>query len=383
MTRIITLIIFIYTTANVKAQCLNNRTEFESYFKANIETLNPIEGIWSESFKGKLYEDGELIDVQNQSHSSEVAIIRDGDSFRICSLNNGAKVTSSSVFNPTANPNMYIYKWTMYKQVEYTTTAIATMKDIGIIEFKYEISQHDLKILKNDYNDGLREFHEKIYIKTFPNLKTVTSKQKSSGTGIAISSNGIIATNFHVVDQSKIIKIRGINSNFNKAYTAKIIFTDQNNDLALLKIEDNLFTSLGNIPYTIKTKLSDVGENIFVLGYPLRATMGDEIKLTNGIISSRTGFQSDITTYQISAPVQPGNSGGPVFDSQGNLIGIINAKHLGAENASYAVKATYLSNLIDLIPSPPKQSTVNLLSGKTLSQQVELAKKVVFIIETE
>ena len=111
--------------------------------------------------------------------------------------------------------------------------------------------------------------------------------------------------------------------------------------------------------------------------------MGDEIKLTNGIISSRTGFQGDITSYQISAPVQPGNSGGPVFDSQGNIIGIINAKHLGAENASYAVKASYLTNLIVLLPRPPILQTVNSLTGKTLTQQVELAKKFVYIIETE
>jgi S1-C subfamily serine protease len=111
--------------------------------------------------------------------------------------------------------------------------------------------------------------------------------------------------------------------------------------------------------------------------------MGDEIKLTNGIVSSRTGFQGDITSYQISAPVQPGNSGGPLFDSQGNLIGIINAKHGGAENASYAIKASYLTNLVDLLPDSPKLQTINSMLGKTLTQQVEMAKKFVYIIETE
>ena len=66
--------------------------------------------------------------------------------------------------------------------------------------------------------------------------------------------------------------------------------------------------------------------------------MGDEVKLTNGIISSKTGFQGDVTTYQISVPLQAGNSGGPLFDSKGNVIGIVNAKHLGTENVSYVVK---------------------------------------------
>lgn len=117
------------------------------------------------------------------------------------------------------------------------------------------------------------------------------------------------------------------------------------------------------------------------MGYPLRASMGDEIKLTNGIISSKTGYQGDISSYQISAPVQPGNSGGPLFNSQGNLIGIVNAKLTGAENASYAIKTNYLTNLLELLSSPPVLQTKNLLAGKSLTTQVETIKKYVYIIE--
>ena len=111
--------------------------------------------------------------------------------------------------------------------------------------------------------------------------------------------------------------------------------------------------------------------------------MGDEIKLTNGIVSSRTGFQGDITSYQISAPVQPGNSGGPLFDGQGNLIGIVSAKHVGAENVSYAIKTSYLKNLFDIMPKPTNLQTVNSLKGKSLTQQVEMVKKFIYIIEVE
>ena len=227
-----------------------------------------------------------------------------------------------------------------------------------------------------------------LYIKLYPTandniIQSGNQAKLASGTGFGIASNGIIVTNYHVIDGAKTIKVRGVNSDFNKIYKAKVLVSDKNNDLALIQIDDYGFTSLGTIPYTIKTGLAGVGENIFVLGYPLRATMGDGIKLTNGIVSSRTGFQGDITSYQISAPVQPGNSGGPLFDSQGNLIGIINAKHVGAENASYAVKTSYLTNLIDLLPSPLKLQTVNSLTGKTLTQQVATVKKIVYIIETE
>jgi S1-C subfamily serine protease len=230
--------------------------------------------------------------------------------------------------------------------------------------------------------NGNNTMYLKLYPTTADNI-VQEKTEKSSGTGFAISSNGIIVTNHHVIDGAKTIKVRGVNSDFYKTFKAKLLVTDKNNDLALIQIDDYTFNSLEAIPYTITTELSGVGENIFVLGYPLRATMGDEIKLTNGIVSSRTGFQGDITSYQISAPVQPGNSGGPLFDSQGNLIGIVNAKHVGAENASYAVKASYLTNLIDVLPSLPKLQTINALSSKTLTQQVELAKKFVYIIETE
>lgn len=269
----------------------------------------------------------------------------------------------------TATPNLFKTKWYM---------ADKTINENLYITFE----SGTMKII---WTDGSPQ---DLYIKLYPTandniIQSGNQAKLASGTGFGIASNGIIVTNYHVIDGAKTIKVRGVNSDFNKIYKAKVLVSDKNNDLALIQIDDYGFTSLGTIPYTIKTGLAGVGENIFVLGYPLRATMGDGIKLTNGIVSSRTGFQGDITSYQISAPVQPGNSGGPLFDSQGNLIGIINAKHVGAENASYAVKTSYLTNLIDLLPSPLKLQTVNSLTGKTLTQQVATVKKIVYIIETE
>ena len=111
--------------------------------------------------------------------------------------------------------------------------------------------------------------------------------------------------------------------------------------------------------------------------------MGEDIKLTNGIISSKSGFDGNIAQYQISAPVQPGNSGGPVFDKNGNLIGVVQAKHGAAENAGYAVKASYVRNLIDMLPNSITLTQTNMLSGKSLPQQVELASKCVVLIICE
>ncbi|QQR95740.1 MAG: trypsin-like peptidase domain-containing protein [Bacteroidota bacterium] len=112
----------------------------------------------------------------------------------------------------------------------------------------------------------------------------------------------------------------------------------------------------------------------------MTSSMGEEIKLTNGIISSKTGFKGDISSYQVSAPVQPGNSGGPLFDKNGNLIGIVSAKHSLAENASYAVKVSYLKSLIELLPQSINQSTLNTLSGKGLTEQVKIASNYTYLI---
>ncbi len=265
----------------------------------------------------------------------------------------------------TAKDNLYKAKWIMGDK---------TISEDLFISFEHAL----MKII---WTDGSPE---QLYIKLYPTSTPHNPSEKaSSGTGFALTSNGYIVTNYHVIDGANSIIVKGVNGNFSTSYKAKIVVSDKKNDLAIIQIEDNAFTNISKIPYTIKSTSSDVGENVFVLGYPLRATMGDEIKLTNGIISSKTGFQGDITSYQISAPVQPGNSGGPLFDKFGNLIGVINAKHAGAENVSYAIKVSYLKNVIDLLPITPTLSNTNTLTNLSLSDQVKLLNKFVYIIEVK
>jgi tetratricopeptide (TPR) repeat protein len=207
-----------------------------------------------------------------------------------------------------------------------------------------------------------------------------SQNQKSHFLPTHISSNGYIVTNHHVIDKAKSIEVKGVNGNFSRKLNAELVVSDEKNDLAIIKINDPLFTSLGSIPYTVRQGVADVGENVFVLGYPLTSSMGEEVKLTNGIVSSKTGFQGDISTYQISAPVQPGNSGGPLFDKNGNLIGVVNAKHTMAENAGYAIKFNYVKNLIELLPQTISFPQVNLLNGKALTDQVKIASNYTYLI---
>lgn len=201
-----------------------------------------------------------------------------------------------------------------------------------------------------------------------------------SGTCFALNSEGYLATCYHVVEGSRRFRLRGVGGDFNKFYKLKLVSVDSENDLAILKIDDPSFNGFSTIPYSFPSTIADVGETIFVLGYPLRPIMGDEIKLTNGLISSRSGYQGDITTYQITATVQPGNSGGPLFNEAGDVVGVINAR-LSVESASYAVKNTYLTALCNRLGI--RLNSTNYIKSLPLSNQIKKINPFVFIIETE
>ena len=227
---------------------------------------------------------------------------------------------------------------------------------------------------------------ETKYLKMYPEGSSRISggsntNQGSSwtGTGFALK-NGYIVTNNHVVEGASNILVQGINGTTIE-YKAEVVAVDKNNDLALIRINDYRFDGFGSIPYSIKEMLCDVGSDVFVLGYPLTSYMGEEIKLTNGIISSRSGYQGDITTYQISAPVQPGNSGGPMFDKNGNVVGVVNAGIPGAENVGYAIKTSYLCNLINSSVSSAIIPRNNTISTMSLSEKVKVLRNYTFYIK--
>lgn len=264
----------------------------------------------------------------------------------------------------TATPNLFKAGWKMGNKFENSNAYISF--ETGLM------------------NLVMQEKDKSVYLKLFPTSDdnvNVSSNTPASGTGFDITSNGLIVTNSHVINGATKISVRGINGDFSKLYSAKLLTEDKNNDLAIIQINDPTFTSLGSIPFTIAARTSDVGSSVYALGYPLKSVMGDEIKLTNGIISSKSGFQGDVTSYQISVPLQPGNSGGPLFDANGNLVGVVNARLTIGENVSYAIKVSYLTNLLDLLATPPKLQTINSLTGKPLTEQVKILNKFVYIIE--
>lgn len=109
--------------------------------------------------------------------------------------------------------------------------------------------------------------------------------------------------------------------------------------------------------------------------------MRKDVKFTNGIISSMTGFKGDELMYQITAAVQPGNCGGPMFDNDGNVTCIVCSKHAEAENANYAIKASYLFSLINSSNLDISLPDINKVKAKSLSKKVKKVKPFVYIVE--
>lgn len=197
-----------------------------------------------------------------------------------------------------------------------------------------------------------------------------------TGTGWSLLDNYIV-TNLHVIRGARTISIKGINGNSNTSYNADVVATDEINDLAILKVKG---ISITNIPYAVSTQPVEVGQEVFVLGYPMTDTMGEEIKLTNGIVSALTGFQGAQNNYQISAPIQPGNSGGPMFDSNGNVIGIVVSKHTEATLAGYAIKISLLDNLMRRTIGRTVFPTQNRISSLPLTDKIKMARRYVYYI---
>jgi len=126
----------------------------------------------------------------------------------------------------------------------------------------------------------------------------------------------------------------------------------------------------------------DVGAGVFTIGFPLALSgMGKEAKYTDGKISSKTGYNNAINVYQTSIPVQSGNSGGPLFNVKGELVGVINAKITDADNVSYAIKVNYITTLIDLLPGSVQIPMNNSLKGQSVEEMVKVLLDYVTLIK--
>lgn len=184
--------------------------------------------------------------------------------------------------------------------------------DPGCRAFSYNVTKQ-VCFLKNRGDLQLIRHHEAITGVKEAAASATNQSPTSSGTGFAVSADGLILTNRHVIEQCKVIAVEGWG-------TATLKAVDQSNDLALIKIEGN------SSPVTFRDRPIRIGDTVFAVGYPYAGLLGSGPHFTNGLVSSVTGIDNDSRFLQFTAPVQPGNSGGPLLDGSGQVVGIVSGR---------------------------------------------------------
>ena len=315
-----------------------------------------------------------------------LAIIKDGYQYKVIYLrgsNPGVwhEGDIKATFVPTATRGLYkVISWFMENKINNEDFYVKfTEGYMSIYENSSNVTADFLKLYPAiDENEEPSTYTPTTKEQTPPSSSSTTTLS-ATGSGIFISDK-VVVTNNHVIAGARKIEVIVKDGNNVSTYIAKVLSTDKTNDLALITIEDEKFTGIGELPFAISTRTKDVGTSIFTMGYPMATYMGEEVKITDGIINSKTGYDGDIVTYQISAPIQPGSSGGPLFDKTGYLIGITNAGIIDAQNVGYAIKGSYLCNLIESAPVTLNIPENNTIENMELTEQIKkLSKYVVFI----
>ena len=140
----------------------------------------------------------------------------------------------------------------------------------------------------------------------------------TGGSGFIVDGGRKVVTNRHVIEDGKEFAIR---TGLGEVIKVRVVFVSQSDDIAVLELEKALPADRA-IPGGAYSK-PRVGRNVVVMGYPLWYMLGEgSPSLTNGMVSKRTGLKDDLGTFQLTAKVNKGNSGGPVFDLFGNVVGI-------------------------------------------------------------
>lgn len=237
----------------------------------------------------------------------------------------------------------------------------------------YEMMRRELVKIQNSQNRLIRNVNSNNQA-----AKAPVNPAQFGGTGFALTSNGYLCTNYHVIDKADSIYVQ---SSKGDSYKVKVVYQDPQYDLAILKIVDSQFTALNTLPYKLKLNNAGMGEHVYTLGFPK-----DDAVLGEGYLSSNTGFGGDTLSYQVDIRVNPGNSGGPLLDNQGNVIGVISAKETSIDGAAYAIKSKYVLEALRAIPQDSLGATVkvnkkNPLQGLHRTEQIEKIQDHVFMIK--
>jgi len=201
-----------------------------------------------------------------------------------------------------------------------------------------------------------------------------SSPVRSSGSGFFISFDGHVATNHHVVDDCRSVGVVGYGP-------AHLLGVDETRDLAVLKVREATISR----PVVFARAEPRLGQDVVVLGFPLGTLMGDALTVTGGNIASLSGIGGDAHDLQVTAPVQPGNSGGPLLDRRGALLGVVTSRLDDAvtyemsgalpQNVNFAVRSGHLTALMRSLDLEPLHVPDHEIPERSLADVADIGKR--------
>ena len=228
-----------------------------------------------------------------------------------------------------------VFLWKKYQRNIAVAASIAgfiSLLATGVmVTYTKNYGTENYRVLVDQLNATNREVSKLKYKGGSAGIVKTSPVVDFRATGFLIDGNGYLVTNAHVISRMKNIYIENKKGEF---YRAEALLTDKEADLALIKITDTAFKAVANLPYSIKKTNSNLGEHFFTLGFPR-----NEIVYGEGYVSAKSGNDGDSTAYQLTVSANPGNSGGPVINHNGEIIGIITAKDSKADGVVYAAKS--------------------------------------------
>jgi uncharacterized protein len=189
------------------------------------------------------------------------------------------------------------------------------------------------------------------------------------GSGVVVSAGGDIVTNEHVINNCARIRIQPL------GLAVRVVAKDTRNDLALLRVESADLT-----PARLRAgRAVRLGDDVIAIGYPLKGLLSSGAVVTTGIVNAMTGVNDDTSAFQISATVQPGSSGGPIFDRSGNVVGIVRQRllsttQINAQNVNFGINLATVSNFLDTHAVAYQTAQASTKSAET-ADLVERARK--------
>lgn len=226
------------------------------------------------------------------------------------------------------------------------------------IASQYSLLRRDLETVKRSQNKIIGDIKKQTY--------TPQQEARYTGTGFAITNDGYLVSSYHVITGADSIYIQNKDGEY---YKADVVAFNETTDVVILKVESKNFKfSKQEIPYNIARNKRKLGARVFTLGFPQ-----DEIVYNEGYISAKNGYGGDSTQYRLDITAGPGQSGAPVADASGTIIGIITGKESESEGTTYAVAS---DAIIDLLNTLPKENSIKITGTNRLNrlnreQQIE------------